>query len=224
MTRLKASIALAIPLAYAAGLWLIVIYTTAGETDGSEPPFVLHWLRDATLALPIVLVAVWFGLRVADGMLERRTDRSTGGLAGFVTAAAVAVAGAAALAVTIPIRDGLFGTHDAVALPLTLHMLRDALLALVVTVPVSAAVVALARGGAAKTLPVESGARRTNRAAFLKAGAGGIVTVAGGAGVLRAVSTTTASAALTTVKVPLLINEGYVAMTDGNPVWMRGFA
>jgi hypothetical protein len=128
------------------------------------------------------------------------------------------------MALALPIRNRVFGTHDAVAVPLPLHMLRDALLALFVTVPVSAAVVWLARSRAVEKPLTESGARRTSRAAFLKAGAGGLVTVAGGAGVLRAVSTTSANAAASTVKVSLLINEGYCTMTDGTPVWMRGFA
>jgi hypothetical protein len=224
MTRLRFPVAFAIPLAYAAGLWLLLIYKVAGQRDGTEPRFALQWLRDSTLALPVVLVAVWVGLRIADGMLERRGNRSMSALAGSVTASAVALAAGAAMAIEIPIRHGLFGSHDAVALPLPLHMLRDGLLALFVTVPVSAAVVALTRARAAEKPLEETGARRTNRATFLKAGAGGLVTVAGSAGVLRAVSTTSASAALSTVKVPLLINEGYVKMTDGTPVWMRGFA
>jgi hypothetical protein len=222
MTRLRASLAFAIPLAYAAGLWLVLIYTVAGQSDGTEPPFVLHWLRDSTLALPVVLAAVWLGLRTADGMLERRANHTAGTLAGAVTAAAVAIAAGAALAVTLPIRHGLFGTHDGVSLPLSVHMLRDALLALVVTVPVSVAVVALGKVRGTETPGAVPDGRTTSRAAFLKAGAGGLVTVAGGAGVLRAVSTTSANAA--TVKMSLLINEGYVTMTDGSPVWMRGFA
>jgi len=211
-------------LAYAAGLWLVLIYKVAGQSDGTQPRFVLHWLRDSTLALPVVLVAVLLGLMAAEGMLERRGNRLSHRLSGAVTAAAVALATGAAMSVAVPIRNGLFGSHDAVALPLPLHMLRDALLALFVTVPVSAAVVALARTRTSETAVAELGARRTSRAAFLKAGAGGLVTVAGGAGVLRAVSVTSATAAASTMKVSLLINEGFCAMTDGTAVWMRGFA
>jgi hypothetical protein len=221
--RLRFSLVLSVSLAYAAGLWLVLIYKVAGESARTEPRFVLHWLRDSTLALPVVAVAVWLGLRLADKLLERRGVGLASGLAGAVTAAAVALAAGVAIAVGVPIRAGLLGTHEAVALPLPLLTLRDALLALFVTVPVSAAIVALAGGEQSQRSSERSGARRSSRAAFLKAGAGGLVSVAGGAAALRAVSSSSASAASTTVKVSLLINEGYVKMTDGSPAWMRGF-
>src|SRR4029077_6138772 len=104
--------------------------------------FVLHWLRDSTLGLPLVLVAVLLGLRLADRLLQRRGVGPSSGLAGAVTAAAVALAAGVAMAVGVPIRAGLLGTHEASALPLPLLTLRDALLALFVTVPVAAAAVA----------------------------------------------------------------------------------
>jgi hypothetical protein len=223
MKRLRVLLAFSVVLAYAAGLWLVLIHKVAGESAGTEPRFVLHWLRDSTLALPFVLVAVWLGLRLADRLLERRGVGQSSGLAGAVTAAAVALAAGVAMAVGVPIRAGLLGTHEASALPLPLLTLRDALLALFVTVPVAAAAVALAGGWQSRRTPERSGARTTSRAAFLKAGAGGLVTVAGGAAALRAVSTSSATAASGTVKVSLLINEGYVKMTDGSPCWMRGF-
>jgi len=223
MKKLKLPFALAVSLACAAGLWLVVIYGVAGETDPNDPRFALHWLRDAALALPLVFAAVWLGLRVADSMLARRGERSQSRLAGSVTAAAVGLAAAAAMAVTIPIRQDALGLHSGAALPLALLMLRDALLALVVTVPVSALVLALARARQPGNELAEPGARTTSRAAFLKAGAGGLVTVAGGAAALRAVSSTSATASTDTVKVSLLINEGYCKMTDGSPAFMRGF-
>jgi hypothetical protein len=221
---LKVLLAFSVLLAYLAGLWLVLIHKVAGENGRAEPGFVLHWLRDSTLALPLVLLAVWLGLRLAGRLLERRGVGLTRGLRGAVTAAAVGLAAAAAMAVGVPIREGLLGTHEAAGLPLPLLTLRDALLALFVTVPVSAAVVALAGGWRSRRTPEESAnARRTSRATFLKAGAGGLVTVAGGAAALRAVSSSSATAATATVKVPLLINEGYVKMTDGSPAFMRGF-
>ena len=219
--RLKLPIGFAVPLACAAGLWLVLIYRVAGETDPNDPRFALHWLRDATLAFPVVLVAVWLALRMADGMLARRGERSPSRLSGSVTAAAIALAAAAAMAVEVPIRQNVLGLHSGAALPLPLLMLRDALLALVVTVPVSALLVAIVRARGPAKQAAETGARTTSRAAFLKAGAGGIVTVAGGAAALRAVSSGSANAALTTVKVPLTINEGYCKMTDGSPAFMQ---
>jgi hypothetical protein len=222
MKRLKVPVAFAAPLALTAGLWLVLVYRSAGETGGSDPPLVLHAVRDALFAFPLVLVAVWLGHRLADNMLARRGDAETHGLAAAVTVAAIALAAAAATAVTVPISQDVLGLHSGAALPLPLLMLRDGLLALFVTVPVSAALVALARR-TERTDPVpETGGHRTSRAAFLKAGAGGLVTIAGGTAALRAVSSSSAVAS-STVKVSLLINEGYVKMTDGSPAFMRGF-
>jgi hypothetical protein len=214
MKRLKVPVAFAAPLALTAGLWLVLVYRSAGETGGSDPPLVLHAVRDALFAFPLVLVAVWLGHRLADNMLARRGDAETTGLAAAVTVAAIALAAAAATAVAVPIRQDVLGLQSGAALPLPLLMLRDGLLALFVTVPVSAALVALARR-TERTDPVpETGGHRTSRAAFLKAGAGGLVTIAGGTAALRAVSSSSAVAS-STVKVSLLINEGYVKMTDG---------
>jgi hypothetical protein len=64
--------------------------------------------------------------------------------------------------------------------------------------------------------------RRTTRSAFLKAGAGGLVTVTAGGALSRTFSSS-AQASSNVVEVPLLINEGYVRMTDGSQAFMRGF-
>src|SRR4051812_10802664 len=125
MKRLKVPVAFAVPLALAAGLWLVLIYRSAGETSSSDPPLVLHALRDAMLAFPLVLAAVWLGFRVADDMLARRGDRETSGLDIAVTVAAIAVAAAGATAVTVPIRQDVLGLQSGAAVPLPLLMLRD---------------------------------------------------------------------------------------------------
>jgi hypothetical protein len=226
MKKLGHPAAFAVPIAYAAGLWLAVVYLAAGENSTSDPGLLVRWLRDATFALPLVFVAVWAGLRLADAMVVRRREPIAGGLARAVTIAAVAVAGGAALGGAMTIAERVFGSGST-SLPLPVHVLRDTLLALFATVPVAALVVAV-RHRLPQQLPSpEPGARRSSRAAFLKAGAGGLVSVAGGAAALRAVSSTSANAAVAptdTVKVYLTINEGYCKMTDGSSAWMRGFA
>jgi hypothetical protein len=217
MKRLGQAAAFAIPIAYAAGLWLTVIYAAAGENDGWSA---MNWLRDATVALPVVLVAVWAALRLADAMVAN--GDVAGRLAGAVTATVVAVLGGAALALGMGVAEELFGGMST-SLPLPLHVLRDTLLALFATVPIAAIVLALRQAQRDEQAAYEERARRTSRAAFLKAGAGGLITVAGGTAALRAVSTSPATAGTGTVKVSLLINEGYVKMTDGSPAFMRGF-
>src|SRR3954468_1038157 len=63
--------ALALVLAYGGGLWLNVLHKAEGGVERNEPPFVLHWLRDATLALPLVMVAVWVGVLLTRRLIER---------------------------------------------------------------------------------------------------------------------------------------------------------
>src|SRR3954447_15846238 len=63
--------AFAIVLAYCGGLWLNVLHKAEGGIERNEPPFVLHWLRDATLALPLVMVAGWVGVLLARRLIDR---------------------------------------------------------------------------------------------------------------------------------------------------------
>src|SRR5919199_813426 len=62
--RSSAFVAFGLPLAYGVGFWLAQRHHAAGLHEGHEVPLLVHWLRDATLALPGVLVAVaamlWF--------------------------------------------------------------------------------------------------------------------------------------------------------------------
>jgi FtsP/CotA-like multicopper oxidase with cupredoxin domain len=64
--------------------------------------------------------------------------------------------------------------------------------------------------------------RRTTRASFLKAGAGGLLTVSAGGALSRQLDSS-ARAASDAVVIDLVINEGYVRMTDGSAAFMRGF-
>jgi hypothetical protein len=68
----------------------------------------------------------------------------------------------------------------------------------------------------------EAGARTTTRRSFLKYGAAGITTVAGASLAGDRLWPATARAADPVTK-DLFINEGYVRMIDGTPVFMRGF-
>jgi hypothetical protein len=63
--------AFAIVLAYGGGLWLNVLHAAEGGYERNEPPLILHWLRDSTLALPLILIAVWAGVLMARRLIER---------------------------------------------------------------------------------------------------------------------------------------------------------
>ena len=51
---------------FAATCWLVAIHIFEGSHELKEPPFILHWLRDGALALPIAFLAAGFGLRIAE--------------------------------------------------------------------------------------------------------------------------------------------------------------
>ena len=65
----------AVVLAYADGFWLTALQGAIGAIERHEPPFT-RWLRDATLTLPLVFLAVLLALVCA----RRFTARSEHGL------------------------------------------------------------------------------------------------------------------------------------------------
>src|SRR3954465_9526282 len=122
---------LAIALAYGGGGGLQFLHAREGGIERNEPGLVAHWLRDGTLALPLVLLAVAGALVLLPRVL-RGFEASPGpALEGSLAAAAGALAAAYVFGVGNPIHTVLFdaqhGGHD---LPLPLHMLRDGALAL----------------------------------------------------------------------------------------------
>src|SRR5687767_1383758 len=103
LARPAAAFALAVVLAYAGGLWMTLLHHAEGGTERGEPPLVVHWLRDATLSLPLVFCAVWLGVLVARRLLERRGRPVSDGLATLVTAACVAFATADVMGLSTPL-------------------------------------------------------------------------------------------------------------------------
>src|SRR4051812_12606289 len=127
--------AFALVLAYGGGLWLNVLHIAEGGYERNEPPLVLHWLRDATLALPLVLVAVWAGVLMGRRLIERSgcTSRTVSAL---TLGACVALMASVAGALGGPAHAAVFGaTHGGHELSLPVHLVRDGLLALVVDLP-----------------------------------------------------------------------------------------
>ena len=45
---------LTLAFAYGVGMWMQVMHAVEGGYERSEPPLLLHWLRDSTLSLPLV--------------------------------------------------------------------------------------------------------------------------------------------------------------------------
>src|SRR4051794_36003083 len=130
--------AFALLLAYGGGAWLNILHTAEGGYERNEPPFLLHWLRDSTLALPLILVAVWAGVLLARRLIERTncTSRAT---SAATLAACVALLAGVVEGLGGPGHTALFGAHHAGHdLSMPLHIARDGLLALVVDLPLAA--------------------------------------------------------------------------------------
>src|SRR4051812_5168534 len=112
LARPSAVMAFALAIAYGGGLWLTFLHHLEGGHERNEPPFVLHWLRDATLALPLICMAVWIGIVLARKLIARAgaTDGPVA-LCAAVLAAVVALAATVAVGATGPAHGNLFGAH-----------------------------------------------------------------------------------------------------------------
>ncbi|MDX6552701.1 MAG: hypothetical protein QOH74_1189, partial [Gaiellales bacterium] len=134
--------------AYAGALWLILLQVIGG-TDRSALPLALHWMRDATFALPVVVPAVWLAVCAAAALLRRDADAPVR-IERLVVAVSSAFAGAVALGLATPVRSLVFA--DSGTQPLAISSFRDGLLALAITLPVGALM-------ARATLPIRTGAQ-----------------------------------------------------------------
>ena len=129
-------------LAYTGVLWLNVFHDLTGGHEDHELPLAVHALRDGTLALPVVILAVTGALFLARWLLQA-TPSATARLRFAVTSVLAAGAAAMALAAGNPVHERLFGAHEHAGLPLLLHVARDSVIALAVCLPMAAAVVIL---------------------------------------------------------------------------------
>jgi hypothetical protein len=206
---------------FAVTLWLVALHRLQGVHEVDEPGLLVHWLRDAILALPLVLGAVWLAAGLADRMLAG-TDASAR-LGASVRAALLALAATGALALGSPVHAWLFGAAEDDGTPLPLHLMRDATLGLPVALAVAAAGLALlerrrAAAASPARVPAPALARPTRRG-FLTIGAGGIAAVAVGAATVRR---TTAQAAGSR-SLALFINEGEISLIDGKTAYVWGY-
>ena len=117
-----------------------VLHRAQGVHEVNEPGWLVHWLRDATLALPIVLAGVWVGLLLCRRLVDATRQRARARLPGRCSSAVICAATAsAALGLANPLHATAFGHHHAVAdLPWPLHMARDALAAFTANVMLAA--------------------------------------------------------------------------------------
>ena len=132
LARPSAVLAFALAIAYGGGLWMTFLHHAEGGHERNEPGFVMHWLRDATLALPLICVAVWIGIVVARKLIARAgaTDGPVA-LCAATLAVVVALASTLAIGASSPAHGGLFGAeHGGHEIGFLAHLGRDMLIAL----------------------------------------------------------------------------------------------
>ena len=140
---------LALGMAYGGGLWLHILHEAAGASEPGAPAGVVHWLRDSTLALPIVLVAVWLGLRLGARIIRPYAGAASPLLTVATTAAVVASVTSLALALASPLHGLVFGGHHdehGVEMPLAIHMIKEGVTALAANLAIAALVILALRG------------------------------------------------------------------------------
>jgi hypothetical protein len=147
-------------------LWTHAVHWRSGAREAHDVTFWQHWLRDSTLSIPLILLAV-----LAASMAVGRRARMVH------TASAVATAVSAALALGVPVHGGIFGhaAHHGVLPPLPVSMMAEFLIDL----PAALLITAVVLGLGAVAWPARRALRRRERMALTMAAlfAVGIVTV-----------------------------------------------
>src|SRR5919202_6042478 len=139
LARPSAVLAFTLALAYGGGFWETLLHHVEGGHERNEPGLVLHWLRDSTLALPLVCAAVWIGILLARRLIERHRLEHAPRLAGATLAATVAWVDSTVVGLASPLHNTLFQAgHSGPEAFYLVHAGRDALLALAVNLPLAA--------------------------------------------------------------------------------------
>jgi manganese oxidase len=179
--------------AYGVGLWTHAVHWRSGAREAHNVSFWTHWLRDSTLSVPLVLLAVL----TSTMLIGSRAGRAR-------TAASIAVAVAAALALGVPVHAGIFGTsaHHGPTPALPVAMLAEFL----IDIPVGMLLVAAALGLGAISWPRRAALTRRQRGAVGMAAlfAVGVITVPSHAGAATPPSVCPATAMLRSYSVTMI--------------------
>lgn len=148
-SRPAAVVILTLALAYGGGLWLHLLHEAEGATEPGAPIGVLHWLRDSTLLLPFVLLAVWISLRLGRRFLVASAGGGSPAVGAVLLAAVVAAVTSLAEALASPLHTIAFGAHHdhhGVEMPLALHMAYDGVVAMAANLVIAALILLALRG------------------------------------------------------------------------------
>ena len=124
-------------VAYGVGLWTDVVHWRSGAAEGHGVTFWPHFLRDSTLSVPLVLLAVMAAMTV----VGRRAGR------GAVIAGAIGTAVASALAIGVPVHTSIFGMRLTLGVvpPVPVAMLGEFFIYLPAALLITLALIALCR-------------------------------------------------------------------------------
>ena len=163
-TRPSALVWLSLAIAYGGGWWLHTTHAIQGAASGhGAPDGAAHWFRDSTLALPVIFVAVWVGLRLVRSLLRPFDGDDLGVLRPLAIVAVVGFVTSVAVALASPVHAVMFRAehqhvHDGMAMPA--HMMLEGVLALLSGLVITSVVV-FALGGCMWSTHAPSLARRT---------------------------------------------------------------
>src|SRR5919202_1349123 len=134
-------------LAYGGGLWLHLLHEAEGATEQNAPHSVVHWLRDSTLALPMIVFGVFLATHLARRLLARYGTDASRLTTSALIATVVSLYAAVVVAVGNPLHAALFGgEHGGHDLPVWAHLVRDGLLALTADLVIAAGLLACVAG------------------------------------------------------------------------------
>ena len=145
--QLAGATPLAIALSYGGGAWLQFLHAREGGVERNEPGFLAHWLRDSTLALPLVLLAVALAFWLVRGAVRRFAATPEPGLEGSLAAAGRRARRRLRVrrSATRSTRSCSTPTTAATSCRCVVHMLRDGALALPACLLIAAVTVGAAR-------------------------------------------------------------------------------
>jgi hypothetical protein len=123
-------ITLAAAIAYIGGLWLHWLHVMEGGHETFEISPILHWLRDSSLAFPLILVATWLALMVSSVILRRNGWQASRRRSYAVEVISVVILTSGFILAGNPVHAVLFGASHLHEASFTAHMLRDGLLSM----------------------------------------------------------------------------------------------
>jgi len=107
-----------------------LVHHQEGAHELIEISPVMHWLRDASLALPLIFLAAWPAMRLIRRQVEQRDWKTRPWLTALVEMAAIALLASAFITAANPLHSWLFQASHEHEVSLTRHLVRDGLISL----------------------------------------------------------------------------------------------